>query len=102
MGAAGVQFFPTRQSASRSAFESAREAAYFGSGPFESQFFECPIAQVMADIDSSCKIPQMGTILRDMREGFALDESIFDVLKKDIYFEADIHDESSLIAFEQS
>ena len=102
MGAAGVQFFPTRQSASRSAFESAREAAYFGSGPFESQFFECPIALVMADLDSSCTIPKKGTILRDMREGYALDESIFDVLKKDIYFEADIPDEAALIAFEQS
>ncbi len=102
MGAAGVQFFPTRQSASRSAFESAREAAYFGSGPFESQFFECPIAQIMAAIDPSCQLPERGIILRDMRDGFALDESIFDVLKKDIYFDADITDEASLLAFEQN
>lgn len=101
IGAAGVQFFPTRQSASRTAFESARESAYFSAGPFASQFFECPLARVMHELDEKTEIPKRGTILRDIRQPFAVDEAVFDVLKSDIYFHDDVHDEASLLKFQE-
>ncbi|MBQ9244196.1 MAG: hypothetical protein IJ165_13435 [Proteobacteria bacterium] len=101
LGSFGVQFFPTRQSASRSAFESAREAAYYGAGAFDAQFFECPIGHILSEVDSSFTAPPRGTILRDMREGFQEDDMVFDVLKKDSYFQASITDRASLESFQQ-
>ncbi|MBR4984767.1 MAG: hypothetical protein IKY83_03375 [Proteobacteria bacterium] len=101
LGSFGVQFFPTRQSASRSAFESAREAAYYGAGAFDAQFFECPIGHILSEIDPTYEAPRRGTILRDMRDGFETDEVIFDVLKRDEYFQASINDEKSFEAFQQ-
>lgn len=101
LGSFGVQFFPTRQSATRSAFESAREAAYYGAGAFDEQFFECPIGHILSEIDPNYKAPARGTILRDMREGFREDDMIFDILKRDEYFQATISDEKALEAFQQ-
>ena len=100
MGAAGVQFFPTRQSASRSAFEAAREAVFFGAGDFDSQFFECPIAHLLAHLDKTANIPERGPILRDLREGFASNSTIFDILTEDRYFKANIHDQNALLEFQ--
>ncbi len=100
MGAVGVQFFPTRQSASRSAFESAREVAYFSAGPFENQFLECPIGRIMHTIHPDQPVPALGTIMRDMRDQFSSDEMIFDTLTKDIYFKANVQDKESLEAFQ--
>lgn len=101
MGAAGVQFFPTRQSASRAAFESGREVAYFGMGEFDSQFFNCPIAELVHEIDKTVEIPECGTILRDIREGFSSSQSIFSVLNDDSYFNANLHDAEALAAFQK-
>ncbi len=101
MGAAGVQFFPTRQSASRAAFESGREVAYFGMGSFDSQFFNCPIAQIAHEIDDSVEIPERGTILRDIREEFSSNDSIFKVLTDDKYFNANLRDAEALAVFQK-
>ncbi len=102
IGAAGVQFFPTRQSATRSAFEAAREAAYFGAGPAGQQFFDCPVARVMHQLDPDAYVPENGTILRDLREGFASDEMIFDILNEDNFFQNTIHDASDFEAFQKN
>ncbi len=102
MGSVGVQFFPTRQSATRSAFESGREAAYFGAGSFESQFFTCPISRIMAQLDPKAKQPLPGTILRDLREDFLTNETIFDILTEDAYFKSNVHDAESFVAFQNN
>ena len=102
LGSAGVQFFPTRQSASRSAFETAREVAYFSCGDFDSQFMECPLGRIGRMIDADSDIPDRGVILRDLREGFETDASIFDVLARDEYFSAKVRTPGDLKSFQDN
>lgn len=101
-GAMGVQFFPTRHSAMRSAFESAREVAYFGYGTIKDQTFECPIARISSQI-SGIKDgrEKQHAILRDMRGAFATNKTICDVLERDKYFHAPVTNEASLAAFQK-
>ncbi len=90
LGSAGVQFFPTHQSANRSAYEASREALFYGYGDIESQFMACPIDALCAlsegKTDSS--VPR-ATVLRDMREAFKESHTVFEMLSQDRYFQED-------------
>ena len=102
LGAAGVQFFPTRQSATRSACESARELIYFGYGPTLDQCLTCPIAQLVSVITQQpSQLPQT-TLLRDLREGFSTDESLFEIIAKDDSFHATIENPEQLESFQNN
>ncbi len=101
LGAIGVQFFPTRHSANRSAYESGRECAYFGYGPMESQFFDCPVAQVCAALNGQSEVPEKGTILRDLREGFAEDRTVIEMLSDDTFFAHKLANFGELSAFQE-
>ena len=101
MGAMGVQFFPTRQSAMRSAYESAREVAYFGYGDFDAQCFACPVARLVSALTHDDTLPELGTIFRDIRAPFMANRAIFDILSRDRYFPFDMHDAETLIDFQK-
>lgn len=101
LGAAGVQFLPTRQSATRAAFESAREIAYFGFGDMQNQSFACPIAQLCSYLcPEQSQLAGDDIILRDMREPFASSHSIYDILTRDVDFHENVTDAASLQAFQ--
>ena len=102
LGAVGVQFFPTRHSANRSAYESARECAYFGYGPLDKQFINCPIAQLGAALNKDVKIPQNGTILRDLREDFEEDHTVVEMLSDDVFFDHKFANLDEFAAFQTS
>jgi len=87
MGSAGVQFFPTRQSVNRTAFEAAREAAYFGYGDISSQFLACPLDSIKRQVwpEERAVLPE-AVLLRDLREGFSVSRSVCEVLSEDKYF----------------
>ncbi len=102
LGAVGVQFFPTRHSANRSAYESGRECAYFGYGPQESQFFGCPIARVSAVLNKAVEVPALGTILRDLREEFAENRTVFEMLSNDAFFGQKLSGFEELSSFQEA
>lgn len=101
LGSVGVQFFPTRQSAMRSASEAAREVVYFAAGPVENQFLECPFSRILSVLCGTSSIPER-CILRDLREGFESNETIYRVLEQDVNFTTKIRDDASLEAFEHN
>ncbi len=53
LGALGSDLFPTRRSARRSATETARELAYLGDGPLESQLLPSPLRTLAAALEGA-------------------------------------------------
>lgn len=98
IGAMGSQFFPTRQKAYRSAFEAAREAAYFGYGELETQCLPDPLAKLSPEHTPQSK--PAATILRDLREDFQTDRSILDMLQKDRFFLPDAENTNDYRSFQ--
>lgn len=96
-GALGLRFLPTRQAATRCAFEAAREIAYFGFG--KDLFFPCPIQQIAHALNLGHS-PLHGVILRDLRDDFTQQKTAFDMLKADKYFDDNVCDEESLLRFQ--
>ncbi len=99
LGSEGVQFFPTRQSANRSAYETCREAAFFGYGAFEDQFLKCPVEALGSLIGQPQSVP-VTTVLRDLREGFAENDVACDMLGRDQFFNADVSTPEKYVAFQ--
>lgn len=100
LGAAGVQFFPTRQSALRAAFESTRELLYFGYGPIENQCLACPIQYILSSlVPNTDAIPET-TMLRDLREGFSTNETLFELIQRDENFHTVINTPDELQHFQ--
>lgn len=98
-GAMGIRFLPTQRSATRCAFETAREIAYFGFGSTQDLFIQCPIQRLTA-VATGAEPCKNGTILRDLRDDFAIDQTVLDLLAADKYFTPDISDETSLLQFQ--
>lgn len=99
-GAMGIRFLPARRCATRRAFEAAREIAYFGFGPLQSQIIPCPIGQLTREIVQIPDCPD-GTILRDLRPDFAQDQTVCELLAADRYFGAPIHSPADLEKFQR-
>ena len=99
-GAMGIRFLPTQRSATRCAFEAAREIAYFGYGSPDQLFFQCPIQQLTAAA-TGARHCQNGTILRDLRDDFAIDYTAYTLLAADKYFTANVTDAAGLVQFQR-
>lgn len=102
MGSAGVQFFPTRQSANRAAYETAREAIYFGAGDFDKQFLDCPLTRILELLgDKKHQEHPKGLVLRDLRNGFRTQRSACEMLTEDRYFIHDAETPEKYIEFQK-
>ncbi len=102
LGAGGVQFFPTRESANRSAVETSREAAYYGFGDFASQFLACPIDALCTLVGKKTgEKLECGTVLRDLRDNFAQNRTACEMLTNDRHFEHDASTPEKYVAFQQ-
>lgn len=102
LGSVGVQFFPTHQSANRSAYESSREALYFGYGSLEDQFLTCPIASLCAlRSGEPMEALPVATVFRDLRDGFETSHTACEMLSQDRYFCGDASTPEKFLAFQQ-
>lgn len=102
LGSAGVQFFPTHQSANRSAFESSREALYFGYGSLKEQFMACPIEALCALREGrEAKEEPNATVFRDLREGFETTRTVCEMLSQDCYFNGDASTPEKFVALQK-